>query len=162
MSVERPKTILIVEDDAVAASSAREALEEYGYATLVAGSGQEALCLSDSIRPIDLILIDLHLGASLDEIDGIDTARILQSEHCVPVVFMASHVEKEMLARMDLVDSYGCLAKKADSAEFAASIAIAFQRQTAERKARESGLRKILAAMPDIISINYPEAVYSL
>jgi len=162
MSVERAKTILIVEDDVLAASSTCEALEEYRYIPLLARSGQEALCLAGSVKTIDLILIDLHLGASLDGIDGIDTARILQSEHHVPVVFMSEHLEKAILDRMSLVDSYGCLAKCADSLELAASLAIAFQRQSAERKAREDGLRKILAAMPDIISFNYPEAVYSL
>jgi len=162
MCVERVKTILIVEDDAIAASSACETLEEYRYLPLLARSGQEALCLADSVKTIDLILIDLHLGARLDGIDGIDTARILQNERHVPVVFLSEHLEKSILDRMNLVDSYGCLAKGASSLELAASIAIAFQRQSAERKAREEGLRKILAAMPDIISINYPEAVYSL
>lgn len=162
MSVERAKTILIVEDDALAATTTCEALEEYRYIPLLARSGQEALCLAGSVKTIDLILIDLHLGASLDGIDGIDTARILQSERHVPVVFLSEHLEKSTLDRMNLVDSYGCLAKCASSLELAASIAIAFQRQSAERKAREEGLRKILAAMPDIISINYPEAVYSL
>lgn len=162
MSVERAKTILIVEDDALAASSTCDALEEYRYIPLVAHSSQEALCLTESVKTIDLFLVDLHLGASLDEIDGIDTARILQSEHHVPVVFLSEHLEKASLVRMNLVDSYGCLAKYASSPELAASIAIAFQRQSAERKAREDGLRKILAAMPDIISINDPEAVYSL
>ena len=162
MSDGQPKTILIVEDDAPAASSTYKALEEYRYIPLLARSGQEALCLAGSGKTIDLVLIDLHLGARLDGIDGIDTARILQSEHHVPVVFLSEHLEKAILDRMSLVDSYGCLAKCADSLELAASLAIAFQRQSAERKAREEGLRKILAAMPDIISINYPEAVYSL
>jgi CheY-like chemotaxis protein len=162
MSVERAKTILIVEDDALAAMTVCKALEEYRYIPLLARSGQEALCLAGSVKTIDLILIDLHLGASLDGIDGIDTARILQNERHIPVVFLSEHMEKTILDRMNLVDSYGCLAKYAGSMEMAASIAIAFQRQYAERKAHEEGLRKILAAMPDIISINYPEAVYSL
>lgn len=162
MSIERAKTILIVEDDALAASSAYKALEEYRYIPLLARSGQEALCLAGSVKTIDLILIDLRLGASQDGIDGIDTARILQSERRVPVVFLSDHLEKTSLDRMNLVDSYGCLARSSSGTELAASIAIAFQRESAERKAREEGLRKILAAMPDIISINYPEAVYSL
>jgi len=162
MSVERPKTILIVEDDILSASTLCGALEEYGYIPLLARSGQEALCLAGSIKTPDLFLIDMQLGVNHSEIDGIDTARILQSEHQVPVVFLSEHMEKGILVRMDLVDSYGCLARHATGPELAASIAIAFQRKSAERKAREEGLRKILAAMPDIISINYPEAVYSL
>lgn len=153
MDVKRPKTILIVEDDAAVASAASVALAEYGYHTLVVRSGQEALHLSVSITTIDLILIDTQLGSG---IDGIDTARILQSERRVPVVFMSSHIGKAAIERMDRVDSYGCLARNASGAELAASVAIAFRRQTAERMAHESGLRKIMSAMPDIVSINFP------
>lgn len=162
MCVERPKTILIVEDDVPAAAATCVALEEYRYVPLLARSGQEAISLAGSVKDIDLILIDLHLGTGLGTIDGIDTARILQSRRRLPVVFLSARMEKAILARMDLVDSYGCLAKGSSGAELAASIAIAFRRQSAERKAGEEGLRKILAAMPDIISINDPEAVYSL
>ncbi len=153
MGVARAKTILIVEDDIIASSIDIDSLEEFGYTALVARSGQEALGIAETTRTIDLALVDMQLGPG---IDGIDTARILQSARRVPVVFVSSNIDKNMLDRLGLVDSYGCVAKGTRGTQLAASIAIAFQRQAAERRAREDGLRKILAAMPEIVAPDPP------
>ncbi|GAB1456873.1 hypothetical protein MASR2M48_21810 [Spirochaetota bacterium] len=66
------------------------------------------------------------------------------------------------MPRLSLVDSYGIIDQHASELSFLASIEIAFKRRKAERRAREECLRKLLAAIPDIISINNPESIYAL
>jgi two-component system cell cycle sensor histidine kinase/response regulator CckA len=74
------ETILLVEDDALVSSLARDELEERGYAVLAAGSAEEGLGLSASIRgKIHLLLTDIVLpGMNGKELYG--RARALQPD----------------------------------------------------------------------------------
>lgn len=159
MNVDRQKTILIVDADAVAARSASDALAARGYATLFASSGEEALGLLESAGRIDLALVDPRLESGMG---GVDAARILQERRPMPVILVSSDVDGSALAGMELVKAYGFVQKGSGNAALLASVAIAFQRHEAEKTAREDCLRRMLAAIPDIISINDPGAVYTL
>jgi CheY-like chemotaxis protein len=55
-----PHTILIVEDDAAIRDVVRDYLDSFGYRTLVARDGDEAVAISHAARP-DLIVMDLML-----------------------------------------------------------------------------------------------------
>jgi len=80
-----PKTILIVEDslpvrDFIETSVLRPA----GFATLVAGDGEEGLKVARAARP-DLIVTDFHLP----EMDGLAMVRQLRAERrCPPVILV--------------------------------------------------------------------------
>ncbi|MBU0927988.1 MAG: response regulator [Spirochaetes bacterium] len=159
MGNERAKSVLIVAADTIAAAAKGATLQEFGYSTLMAAGAEEALYLLKYAPSVDLVLMDTDAG--VDGVDGIDAAMALQRERRVPVVFQSDSSDRGLLERMASVDSFGFVDKDASDEALAATIYIAFQRQSAERKAREDCLRKMLAAIPDIISINNPEAVYA-
>ena len=62
MKSENGKTILLVEDQFLIAMSEKSALEKFGYAIVVANSGEKAIELAARAEAtIDLILMDIDL-----------------------------------------------------------------------------------------------------
>ncbi|HTA89896.1 MAG TPA: response regulator [Polyangiaceae bacterium] len=59
MTVSKPHTVLIVEDEEDLREMMREALEMKGYRVVTAEEGQEALAKIDSIDQLCLVLLDL-------------------------------------------------------------------------------------------------------
>lgn len=160
--VNRPKRIMIVGNNAITCTARAELFNEAGYTVTVANTATEAFCQLESEHTIDIALIETGFEGKPEEIDGIDLARVLQEEHAVAVVLVSTSVSLDLLPRLSLVDSYGIIDQHASELSFLASIEIAFKRRKAERRAREECLRKLLAAIPDIISINNPESIYAL
>lgn len=102
------KTLLLVEDEAIIAMSQKRRLENYGAVVFTAGGGEKALELFKLHPEISLVLMDIDLGSS---IDGIEAARRLLAIREVPVVFMSSHYEPEIVNKTDSVSSYGYVVK---------------------------------------------------
>jgi CheY-like chemotaxis protein len=96
------ETILIVEDEPVLRSMARDILEEYGYQILEASSGKEALDVwNQRANEIDLLLTDMVMP------DGVSGADLVEKLHAsrprLKIVFTsgytANEVNQEMLTR---------------------------------------------------------------
>ena len=96
------ETILIVEDEPILRSMARDILEERGYHIVEASSGKEALDVWDrQADKIDLLLTDMVMPEGLS---GVDLARqLLASRPRLKVVFTsgytANEVNQEMLTQ---------------------------------------------------------------
>jgi len=106
--VGRPASILIIEDDALVASSIQEVLEELGFAVAgIASSGPEALSLASREVP-DLALVDIRLAGPMD---GIDVAGELLHRFRVRSIFLSGAFNTETMARARGVDPFGFLAK---------------------------------------------------
>ncbi|MCM2291009.1 DNA-binding response regulator [Allorhizobium sp. BGMRC 0089] len=85
--------LLIIDDSPETLGFLTDALEQSGYAVLVATSGKAALGIVERITP-DLILLD----AVMPEMDGFDTCRQLKTQASVtqvPVIFMTGLTETE-------------------------------------------------------------------
>ncbi len=158
----RPKHILIVGNDVITCKARSELLNDTGYSVMIANTVTEAFCQLESDPALDIALIETGLEGNPEEIDGIDLARVLQEEHALAVVFISTSLSLDLLPRLSVVDSYGIIDQHASDLSFLASIEIAFKRRKAEKRVREECLRKLLAAIPDIISINNPESIYAL
>jgi PAS domain S-box-containing protein len=145
-----PKTILLVEDDAVIALSERRSLEGRGYRVMVAGTGEEAVEAARTARDLDLILMDIDLGAGMD---GPEAAELILRERDMPVVFLSSHVEPDIVERTERITSYGYVVKNSGITVLDASIKMAFKLFEANRKTREanSRLKATLDALPDLL-----------
>ncbi len=143
MSGEERKTILIVDDDALVAMNARMALEGGGYGVVLARSGEEAVAAVEKIPGIDLILMDIKLGAG---IDGTEAAEIILRGHDIPVVFFSSHSSPETVARTEKITSYGFVLKDSGDAVLLASIRMAFRLNETIRREREKEAQKEAAA----------------
>lgn len=67
------KTILLVEDEILIARAEKQDLERFGYNVLTVHSGEDAINVFNKNK-IDLVLMDIDLGSSLD---GTDIADII-------------------------------------------------------------------------------------
>ncbi len=157
------KTILLVEDEAFIALAERRTLEKHGYTVLTASSGAAAVRAAEENPGIDLVLMDVDLGSGMDGPEA--AARILEHRD-LPVVFLSSHTEPEVVARTERVSSFGYVVKDSGETVLVASIKMAFRLFEAKRDAadREAALaeserrfHRMLDVVPDMISIHDPE-----
>lgn len=154
MAGDTPKRILLVEDEALIALDEQQVLQDAGYNVTVAHSGEEAVETAAGTVTFDLVLMDINLGRG---IDGTEAAlRILESRS-VPIVFLSSHTEPEIVAKTEKITSYGYIVKHSGTTVLLASIRMAFQlwdaHQQLEDVSRENArsnsyLRTILDADP--------------
>ncbi len=119
------KTILLVEDDAFVALQEARQLEHEGYTVLLVGSGEQAIARARAeASAIDLILMDIQLGAGLD---GVEAARIILQDYDIPIVFVSGFSDPDTLARIETLKSYGYVVKKTGRAVLLAAIKTAFK-----------------------------------
>ena len=117
-------TILLVEDNAVLALTGKEALTRAGYTVVTARHGKRAVELVESGAAIDLILMDVDLG---DGMDGTEAAERIIAKRDIPVLFLSSHTEKEIIERTERITSYGYVVKDSSDVVLVASIKMAFK-----------------------------------
>jgi PAS domain S-box-containing protein len=142
MSLENQQTILLVEDEALIAMGEKMALEGYGYKVITANSGEEATEAVENIPSIDLVLMDINLGAG--RMDGPKAAEIILLKRDLPVVFLSSHIEPEIVEKTEKITSYGYVVKNTGSTILDTSIKMAFKLFDAKKKekAKEEALRE--------------------
>ncbi|OHD22530.1 MAG: hypothetical protein A2Y38_18470 [Spirochaetes bacterium GWB1_59_5] len=143
------KTIMLVEDEALIAMYEKLVLERLGYTVLLALSGQKAIATFAADYSIDLVLMDIDLGKG---IDGTETARVLLQYRDVPVVFLSSHTEPEIVEKTEIITSYGYISKNSNVTVLQASIKMAFKLFAAKTKVLETNrkLEATLDALPDL------------
>jgi signal transduction histidine kinase/ActR/RegA family two-component response regulator/HAMP domain-containing protein len=115
------ETILIVEDEPVLRSMARDILEECGYRILEASSGKEALDVwNQRANEIDLLLTDMMMP---DGISGADLVeRLLASRPRLKVVFTSGYTADEVNQKMLTRTRASFLAKPYTHAELAKTV----------------------------------------
>ncbi|HRG48978.1 MAG TPA: response regulator [Leptospiraceae bacterium] len=130
------KALLLVEDDPMIQALQVNSLQKYGYQIIVASSGQEAIDTIEKSSHIDLILMDIDLGEGY--LDGTETAQIILFNHDIPIVFLSSHTEPEIVEKTEKITSYGYVVKSSHIAVLDASIKMAFKLFEAHQKLLES------------------------
>lgn len=137
------KRILLVEDDGIIAIANRRALENEGYEVQVAYTGESAVermqegC-TESGYAFDLVLMDINLGSGMD---GTEAAREILGFRDIPVVFLSSHTEPEVVRKTETITSYGYVVKSSPATVLFASITMAFRLHDA-RMATEKAERR--------------------
>ncbi|MDP4193320.1 MAG: PAS domain S-box protein [Bacteroidota bacterium] len=128
------KTVLLVENEAIIAFYERMWLIKQGFNVVHAASGKEAvhIVLNNSSR-IDIILMDIDLG---NGIDGIEAARKILESHDVPIIFLSSHSEKDIIEKAEKVSPYGYVIKGSDNEILLTSIKMAFKLHKANKALR--------------------------
>jgi PAS domain S-box-containing protein len=100
---ERPRTILLVEDESLILSSNAEFLKTAGYEVLSAGTGGEAMDLIESYKGlIDLLVTDMVLP----QVSGSDLAVAIAASHPESVVLAISGHPEEYVLRQPGIDHY--------------------------------------------------------
>jgi PAS domain S-box-containing protein len=161
--IKDAKTILLVEDEVLIRTSEERDLQAFGYTTLSAESGEQALDIVTTNPDIDLILMDIDLG---DGIDGTETAEIILRDKEIPVVFLSSHTEPAIVEKTEKITSYGYVVKNSGKTVLDASIKMAFKLYDARKKEqklfndienREKLFHDVLSVIPDMVSIHDPD-----
>lgn len=142
-----PIKILVVEDEPVIGLDIGRRLETLGYQPCpIAASAQEALEFAALHKP-DLALMDIVLssadglkdqGRNGRNLDGIDAAAVLRAEMRIPVVYMTSHSEENVLRRAQSTDPFGYLLKPFDDRELRVCIEMALYKFATDRKLLEN------------------------
>ncbi|NMB80095.1 MAG: PAS domain S-box protein, partial [Methanomicrobiales archaeon] len=117
------KTILIVEDEQIAAMDLKETLLLLGYEVIgTVRSGEKAVERVQENVP-DLILMDIHLAG---EMDGVDAAKAILSKHTVPIIYLTAYADAELISRARETRPYGYIIKPYDNRALLSEIEIAF------------------------------------
>jgi PAS domain S-box-containing protein len=118
-------SLLLVEDEAIIAASEAHFLESKGFVVKVVGSGEAAVeRFRDATHDFDLVLMDIDLGRG---IDGAECARQLLELRSIPVIFLTSHSESDLIERTQDISSYGILAKNSYQSLITTSIKSAYE-----------------------------------
>ncbi len=130
-------SILIVEDERIAAEDIQESLEHLGYTVCaVASSGKEALKKAEKTAP-DLALVDIVLKGTMD---GIETAQTIRSQHDIPVIYLTAYDDEDTLHRAKLTEPHGYLLKPFKERELHTTIEMALHKHEMEKKVKENEL----------------------
>ena len=150
MNKKSQKTILLVEDEVLISMTEKMQLENYGYKVVTANTGEKAVDTFKDGHAIDLVLMDINLGSG---IDGTEAAQLILNVRDVPIVFVSSHTEPEVVEKTEKITSYGYVVKSSSITVLDASIKMAFKLFDANRKitASESQYRKLVDGMPGIV-----------
>ncbi|MBW4492962.1 MAG: response regulator [Oscillatoria princeps RMCB-10] len=116
------KQVLIVDDEERLRELVQACLEDLGgWATLTAGSGQEALKIAQT-EAIDAILLDV----SMPEMDGVAVFEQLQASpatQAIPVILLTAKVLPSDRARFAQMGIAGVIAKPFDPATISEEVA---------------------------------------
>jgi PAS domain S-box-containing protein len=150
-------TILLVEDEFIIGLAEKRTLSAEGFHVVCAQSGEEAIRLADSNSPaIDLVLMDIDLGRGMD---GTEAAAIILLTRDLPVVFMSSHTEPEVVSLTEKVTSYGYILKNSGKIVIVAAIKMALKLFDSHRKlaSTTAHLRALIESPSDFIWSVEPE-----
>jgi PAS domain S-box-containing protein len=126
------KTVLLVEDEAIIALAESNQLKQAGYGVLQAFTGEKAIESARSASDgIDLILMDIDLGKGMD---GTEAARRILENRDVPILFLSSHMEPELVGKTEEISGYGYVAKNSPFTILDASIKMALRLFHAKRQ----------------------------
>ena len=128
--------ILLVEDEYLIAMVEKNALKNYGYEVTHVPSGDKAIEVVKT-EVFDLILMDINLE---NELDGIETAQIILDDLDIPIIFVSSHTEKEVVERTERVTSYGYVVKSSTITVLDASIKMAMKLFKAKKEVEKYAL----------------------
>ncbi len=161
--LDTEKKILLVEDEALIAMAEEMVLKNYGFDVTTVYSGEAAIKAVNNGNKVDLVLMDINLG---EKMDGTQAAQKILEDHELPLIFLSSHTEREVVEKTEGITSYGYIVKNSGETVLVASIKMAFrlfearqQQKQKEKELRESEQRfnRMLNVVPDMISIHDPQ-----
>ncbi|MBL0265091.1 MAG: EAL domain-containing protein [Leptospiraceae bacterium] len=132
------KNILLVEDEIIIAMAEMAVLKKNNFEVLHVDSGEEAIQLIRDDSTINLILMDFNLG---DGISGAEAAEEILKIKNIPIIFLTSHFEKEIVERVRNVNRYGYIIKNSGETFLISSIEMALSLFEAQLSTQESEKR---------------------
>ena len=104
----RPIKILIVEDEMVIAANISLQLTTLGYEVAgIVPRGEEAILQIKQNQP-DIVLLDICLKG---DIDGIETAQIMQNDYDIPIIYLTANADEDNFNRAKTTNPYAFISK---------------------------------------------------
>jgi PAS domain S-box-containing protein len=135
---ERPKTVLIVDDETAIAAAHEEILTRAGYRVALSATAEDVLSRFQKRESIDLILMDVQLGGGED---GIQAARDILLYGNVPIIFVSDRADPATYEKIKNIPCYGFIPKPADESTLLFSLNLAFRLQSLHRAWAENEYR---------------------
>ncbi|MDY7028920.1 MAG: PAS domain S-box protein, partial [Spirochaetota bacterium] len=127
------KTILLVEDEALIAAAEAQMLRQWGYEVVTVLDGPAAIETAVS-NDIDMVLMDINLGPGA--MDGTEAASRILERKDLPIVFLSSHTEPEVVDKTEKITSYGYVVKFSGNTVLEASLKMAFKLYDANQEVK--------------------------
>lgn len=124
--------VLLVEDQAIIALAEAEVLRRRGYRVDTALTGEEAVEKAVQNERIDLVLMDINLGAGLD---GTEAAERILASRALPIVFLTAYSDEQTVARVRNITRYGYVVKNSGDSVLISSIEMALELFAAHQRA---------------------------
>ena len=128
------KTVLLVEDEALIAMNESQLLKRYGFNVITAYDGKGAIKEVEN-KAIDLILMDIDLGPT--KMSGTEAAKVILQSHDIPIMFLTSHAEKEVVGQVKGITRYGYVLKHSNEFVLIEAIQMAFELHEANKKIKD-------------------------
>jgi PAS domain S-box-containing protein len=130
--------ILIVEDDEFFAEKIKKSLEENGFSVCgISRTGTDAIKKASTHEP-HIILMDIHLKGNLD---GIETAGYIYRNWSIPVVYLTSLLNNQILERAKKTEPFGFIPKSTGNEQIPIMVEFALYKHRMvlnERRMQES------------------------
>jgi len=138
---QKKKKILLVEDDFMIAMLQIRILTDNDYQVIHVNTGEKAIETVESEETIDLVLMDINLGMGMD---GTEAAVVILQHYDIPLVFLSSHTEPEIVEKTEGITSYGYIVKDSGETVLLASLKMAFKlyESIKKEKLKEQALQK--------------------
>ncbi len=94
----RPRSLILVEDEAFIALNLKLGLERAGYVVkAILATGEKAVERMD-LEPTDVVVMDIRLAGTMT---GIEAATRIRERHAVPIIFMTGFTREEYGREVD-------------------------------------------------------------
>jgi DNA-binding LytR/AlgR family response regulator len=131
--------ILVVEDENLIALEIKKRLEKNKFQVVdILSSGKDAVKYV-SKNNVDLILMDIMLD---NDMDGIDTAEIINKDNDIPIVYLTAYSDDKTLEKAKKTMSYGYIVKPIEEEKLKINIEMALNKHQLEKSSKlESALK---------------------
>lgn len=146
-------TVLIVEDELITSMELETLLQNWGFNSIQATSGEESLELALQKNP-EIILMDIKLMGFMD---GIEAAKKISKVTDVPIIYLTAYTDDETIDKAKKSLPFAFLSKPVNYSELRFSIELALIKYDMEKKLKESEekYRYLADNVNDVISIFY-------
>ena len=125
--------VLIVDDEEGIRESLSQIMEDEGYETVTASSGEEAIRVLRETMP-DLVLLDIWMAG----IDGIETLQEIKAAHPeLPVIMISGHANIENAIKATKMGAYDLLEKPLSLEKVLLTVQRALEKKSLEMENRE-------------------------
>ena len=156
------KAIQVITKDAVEfvilPESKQTSLKNFGYNVVLVNTAEKAIEVFQGQSEIDLVLMDIDLGEGMD---GTQAAEIILKKRDIPILFLSSHTETDIIEKTERITSYGYVVKNSSITVLDASIKMAFKLFDANTKLKnellikEKRAAKLIIANKELVFQNF-------